>query len=226
VTIRDVPGGQVTADVIVTVNQTLTSVTVTPSPATVNINATQPFDAKGKDQFGTDLTTQPTFSWTVSGGGTISSSGVFTAGSTAGGPYTVTATSGGKSGTAQVTIVVVPLTYAYPKLCGLGENMQVDGQIKCNSLLIHNWLIAQKGAAQTPDYVFDNDYKLPSLAEIEQYIKANGHLPEVPSAKDLEANGVDMIQLNFILLKKIEEMTLHIISQKKEIDALKKKVAK
>jgi hypothetical protein len=50
------------------------------------------------------LTTQPTISWSVSGGGSISTAGLFTAGATAGGPFTVTAASGGKSGTASVTV--------------------------------------------------------------------------------------------------------------------------
>ena len=109
--------------------------------------------------------------------------------------------------------------YVFPKFCGDSMNMKVNGRIKCNSLLIHNWLLSQNGAA--PDYVFDKDYKMPTLNETEQYIKANGHLPEVPSAKELETKGVDMIQLNFVLLKKIEEMTLHMIAQEKEIAELK-----
>jgi hypothetical protein len=225
VTIRDVPGGQVIADVTVAVNQTLTSVTVTPATPSVNLGATQPFTASGLDQFSTALITQPTFTWTVSGGGAINSSGLFTAGSTAGGPYTVTATSGGINGTAQVTIVIVPLTYAYPEACGADENMKVDGQIKCKSLLIYNWLLSQNGQiTSAPDYVFENGYDLASLKEIKDYIKANGHLPGVPSAKELETSGVDMIKLNFILLKKIEEMTLHMIRQEEKIEKLEKKV--
>ncbi len=126
------------------------------------------------------------------------------------------------SSSATLTVSNAPLVYAYPDVCGQNENMKVDGQIKCNSLLIHNWLLSQTGAPKTPDYVFDKAYSLPSLVEIEKYIKANGHLPEVPSASELESNGVDMIQLNFILLKKIEEMTLHLIRQEKEIEAMKK----
>jgi hypothetical protein len=67
---------------------------------------TQQFTATGLDQNGNALATQPAFSWTVSGGGGISSSGSFTAGSSTGGPYTVTASANGKSGTASVTVVV------------------------------------------------------------------------------------------------------------------------
>ncbi len=67
-------------------------------------SGTQQFTATARDQFATSLTTQPTFTWTVSGGGMISPSGLFTAGSTAGGPYTVSAASGGISGQASVTV--------------------------------------------------------------------------------------------------------------------------
>jgi PKD repeat protein len=107
VTIKDAGNLTVTSSVNVTVNQTLTTISVAPTSASVNTGATQQFTATAKDQFGANLTTQPTFSWTASGGGTISSAGLFTAGSTAGGPYTVTASSGGKSGTASVTVTAV-----------------------------------------------------------------------------------------------------------------------
>jgi hypothetical protein len=70
----------------------------------VATGGTQQFTATGLDQFGQPMTTQPTFAWTVSGGGTIDSSGLFTAGSTTGGPFTVAATSGSVSGTASVTV--------------------------------------------------------------------------------------------------------------------------
>jgi hypothetical protein len=74
-----------------------------------------------------------------------------------------------------------------------------------------------------PDYVFENDYKLASLDDIKIYIDQNKHLPEVPSAKEMEKNGVQLGEMNMILLKKIEELTLHIIELKKEIDDLKSK---
>lgn len=116
------------------------------------------------------------------------------------------------------------LTYVFPKDCGDKQNMKVNGRIKCNSLLIQNWLLSEKGMPATPDYVFAKGYNLPALAEIEQYININGHLPEVPSAKDLEANGVDMIRLNFTLLKKVEEMTLYAIKQDKRIQEQEKRM--
>ena len=107
VTVKDQGNLTVTSSVAVTVNQTLTSIAISPASATVNTSATQQFSAAARDQFGTNLTTQPAFTWSVSGGGTINASGLFTAGTTAGGPYTVTAKSGSLSGIGSVTVTVV-----------------------------------------------------------------------------------------------------------------------
>jgi hypothetical protein len=69
-----------------------------------------------------------------------------------------------------------------------------------------------------PDYVFEENYDLPSLTETEAYIKAHKHLPEVPSAKEMEANGINLSEMNMLLLRKIEELTLHLIEQKKLVE--------
>lgn len=76
-----------------------------------------------------------------------------------------------------------------------------------------------------PDYVFGKDYQLSSLADVERFIKVNSHLPEVPSAKEVEANGVNMGDMHAILLRKMEEMTLYMIEANKEITRLKEEVA-
>jgi len=87
--------------------------------------------------------------------------------------------------------------------------------------------------ANWPDYVFHQQYKLPSIKEIEEFIQKNKHLPDVPSAKEVEENGLDLGDNQAILLKKIEELTLHLISINKQVEklteeneALKKKVDK
>jgi hypothetical protein len=72
-----------------------------------------------------------------------------------------------------------------------------------------------------PDYVFEPTYKLPTLQEVETFIKANKHLPDVPSAKEVEAKGLDLGDNQATLLRKIEELTLYIIQQQKEIEVLK-----
>ncbi|HTB99316.1 MAG TPA: Ig domain-containing protein [Ferruginibacter sp.] len=74
--------------------------------------------------------------------------------------------------------------------------------------------------ASWSDYVFDADYKLSSLTDVENYIKQNKHLPDVPSANDVEKNGIDLGTNQKILLQKIEELTLYIIDQNKKIEAL------
>jgi hypothetical protein len=104
VTLTDAGGLSAIATVTVTVNQTLTSITVSPASASVAFGVSQPFTASALDQFGTALSTQPSFTWAVSGGGTISSTGLFTAGTTTSGVFTVTASSGSTSGTASVTV--------------------------------------------------------------------------------------------------------------------------
>lgn len=75
-----------------------------------------------------------------------------------------------------------------------------------------------------PDYVFANDYKLKSLQEVEDFIKKNKHLPEVPSAREIEKNGLMLAAMNMHLLKKIEELTLYSIEQNKKIDVQTKEI--
>jgi hypothetical protein len=463
-TIKDQGGNTVTSSVTVIVNQTLTTITVSPNPATVQTNGQQQFAASAVDQFGTTMSVTPT--WSVSGGGTINSSGLFTAGATAGGPYTVTAASGGKSGTAQVTvtaniyqltvnwsaggsatpggttpvkkdslvrIIGIPNTgwaflnwtrtdgasqmtiadssrctttvqlhsgngtvvanfvnityqltvqsesngsasplgsfpivrgavdtlratpnhgylfkkwqvtdgmtiinpydtfstttrvslhagfnvtivaqfkpvpylltisadangtvtpsgtdtayysvpfnitatpnanyqfdhwevvsavgtatfgdpnaaattvtlmdgnasikaffmaegYKYPKTCGRGDSMVVDGsvQVTAGNLIVTNGKIKIKSwSIQEPDYVFNKDYALPQLQDVEKYVKDNNHLPEVPSAGEMRKNGIDLTEMNLKLLKKVEELTIYTIEQNKRIEALERKI--
>ncbi|OXB06437.1 tail fiber protein [Flavobacterium pectinovorum] len=77
-------------------------------------------------------------------------------------------------------------------------------------------------AGSVPDYVFANDYKLKSLQEVEEYIKENSHLPEIPSAGEIENSGLMLAEMNLNLLKKVEELTLYIIEQNKRIEKLEK----
>ncbi|WP_340063196.1 hypothetical protein [Ascidiimonas aurantiaca] len=72
-----------------------------------------------------------------------------------------------------------------------------------------------------PDYVFKKDYKLRSIEALEKFIEENHHLPEIPSAKEFEQNGILQAKMDMDLLKKIEELTLYIIAQQKEIERLK-----
>ncbi|MEY4927180.1 MAG: hypothetical protein RI894_1616 [Bacteroidota bacterium] len=71
------------------------------------------------------------------------------------------------------------------------------------------------------DYVFAPNYNLAPLAEVETFIKANKHLPNVPSADELATSGLDLGAMQAKQMEKIEELTLYMIEMKKEIDALK-----
>ncbi|MEO9512728.1 MAG: pyocin knob domain-containing protein [Flavobacteriaceae bacterium] len=83
-----------------------------------------------------------------------------------------------------------------------------------------------------PDYVFKEGYDLKSLKEVQDYIKANGHLPNIPSAQEMEENGIQLGEMNMKLLEKIEELVLHLIQQEasikvqtKELQFLKSEVS-
>lgn len=75
------------------------------------------------------------------------------------------------------------------------------------------------------DHVFSNEYKLRSLNDVEQFIKENKHLPDIPSAEEVVQNGLDLGKMDGKLLQKIEELTLYMIDQKKELALLKKENA-
>ena len=77
-------------------------------------------------------------------------------------------------------------------------------------------------AVPAPDYVFTEGYDLKSLEEVQNYIKKHGHLPNIPSAKELEANGIQLGEMDMKLLEKIEELTLYIIQSKHQYDLLQK----
>nr|WP_299384844.1 fibronectin type III domain-containing protein [Allomuricauda sp.] len=71
-----------------------------------------------------------------------------------------------------------------------------------------------------PDYVFDESYEAPTLEEIKTYIENHGHLPNIPSAKEVEANGLEVGEMNRLLLEKIEELTLYTLEQHQQIQQL------
>ena len=92
--------------------------------------------------------------------------------------------------------------------------LAVNGNILATEIKI-------KTDINVPDYVFDPDYQLPTLSSIEDYVKKHRHLPEIPSAADIQKDGVDLTAMNLALLKKVEELTLHLIAKEKEMEELK-----
>lgn len=94
------------------------------------------------------------------------------------------------------------------------HELWVNGSLKASEVLI--------AVDSIPDYVFKKDYPLKSLEEIETYIQSNHHLPDIPSEAEYDArDGVAIGELNMLLLRKIEEITLHMIKMNKEIELLK-----
>lgn len=89
--------------------------------------------------------------------------------------------------------------------------LAVKGGILTDDVLI-------RSQQQWPDYVFGKDYERMSLYELEEYIGLNHHLPEVPSAEEVSEQGIDLGEMNAILLQKVEELTLHVIELQKQID--------
>lgn len=75
-----------------------------------------------------------------------------------------------------------------------------------------------------PDYVFKKTYKLRTLEEVQEHIDEYGYLPNVPSESEVLENGIDLAEMNKILLEKIEELTLYTIEQQKELNDLKEKL--
>jgi hypothetical protein len=93
--------------------------------------------------------------------------------------------------------------------------LAVNGNIRAKKLIVETgW----------SDYVFNKEYPLRSLSSLERFIQQNKHLPDIPSAKEVEKNGVSVGENQALLLKKIEELTLYIIGQDKRILALEKKI--
>lgn len=100
------------------------------------------------------------------------------------------------------------------------DTLRLDAHIvRIESLLIGELLVDDLFGA---DFVFDKDYKLRSLQEVSDYIQENKHLPDIPSAKDMQENGVNATDLLIRLLQKVEEQTLYILQQEKRIQELEK----
>ncbi|HEX6243375.1 MAG TPA: DUF4038 domain-containing protein, partial [Polyangiales bacterium] len=136
VTATDAQGASAVSSLTVSVTQTASALVVSPGSATVAPGGSQTFTAGANDQFGQPISPAPSASWSVSGGGTISTSGVFSAGSSAGGPYTVTATASGRQATASVTVTSTP---TQPQQFQLGQTTVLPYTDSNNG----GWLIAQ-----------------------------------------------------------------------------------
>lgn len=117
------------------------------------------------------------------------------------------------SGTTQISTVAPQGNVVIDGTLGIGinnpaERLSVNGTIRAREIKVEN--------AVWPDYVFSDNYSLMSLSDTEKMIKRDGHLPGIPSAAEVEKNGVGLGELNAKLLQKIEELTLHLIELQKQ----------
>jgi hypothetical protein len=120
-------------------------------------------------------------------------------------------------------------TAVYPRMVissvgnvGIGTNspdqaLTVNGTIHSKSVVVD--------ANIFPDYVFKPTYQLPSLTEVKTYIAQNHHLPNVPSAAEVEKNGLNLGEMNKVLVQKVEELTLYLIEQNKQLKEQNTKLA-
>ena len=112
--------------------------------------------------------------------------------------------------------------------CGT-PNLDLENLTKAAGykLRVYGKVIAEEVRVQLkaawPDYVFSKNYKLKSLGEVEEYIAANSHLPNVPATAEVEKSGIALGEMQTKMMEKIEELTLYIIGLQKQIDSLKKK---
>lgn len=119
-------------------------------------------------------------------------------------------------------------------IVGINGNVGIGTTDPKNKLSVNGTIWAKEVKVtliDAADYVFQKyytgkselkpDYVMPTLAEIENFTKANNHLPNVPSAKEIQEKGVSLGEMSNVLLQKVEELTLYIISQNKDIEELK-----
>lgn len=105
---------------------------------------------------------------------------------------------------------------------GIGDptpdaKLAVNGTVRSKEVLVTT-------TGGWPDYVFNPDYKLPTLKEVRSYIDQHHHLPEVPSLTEVEQAGVKLGEMNALLLKKIEELTLYVIEQQSQMEAMQEQI--
>ena len=102
------------------------------------------------------------------------------------------------------------------KIPGANYLLDVNGSIRANKIVVNT-----TGA----DFVFNDNYKLTPLSEVEKYIESNKHLPDFPSAKEMQQKGADVGDMQVKLLAKVEELTLHMIEQEKKLAKQDKRIA-
>jgi hypothetical protein len=119
-----------------------------------------------------------------------------------------------------------PPKTASPELCRTiycdGENVGIgtsepDSELTVNGIIHTKEVRVDMEGFEAPDFVFEEEYDLSTLEETFQFIQTNKHLPDMPSAAEMQKEGINLKELNLKLLQKIEELTLHLIKQEKQL---------
>lgn len=110
-----------------------------------------------------------------------------------------------------------------PAIIVRNQNDSIHFRVRANGYVeARDILVRTKTDLIFPDYVFEKNYNLKSLNEVENYINTNKHLPEVPSASDVKKEGLNLVDMDVALLKKVEELTLYVIELQKQNDEMQK----
>ena len=135
------------------------------------------------------------------------------------------------SGTARQTTYFKNASHSNGKT---EHNVVVDGNVGIGTTNPGSWRLAVNGQIRAKeikvetgwsDFVFYDNYNLPTLKEVEKYIKEKGHLKDIPSAKEVEKHGIFLGEMDAKLLQKIEELTLYTIEQEKKIKSQENKIS-
>ena len=179
----------------------------------LNPNTSYNFTVKALDAAGNESANSNTVSVTTDAASSNedSTNDDSTGDNTSGGGGSTTSVWSESNGTANYNGNVAIGTNSVPS----GYQLAVEGKIRTREVRVDQdtW----------PDYVFKEEYHLPSLEDIQKHIKEKGHLPNIPSAKEVEENGIELGEMNKLLLEKIEELTLYILKQEERIKILEQK---
>ena len=130
-------------------------------------------------------------------------------------------------------VVFTNLNARLPSVDWIAKDIYAAGRIGIGTFPNPNYKLAVNGnviaeevrvalLANWPDYVFEDNYELESLSKVEEFINTYGHLKHIPNASTTKTNGISLGEMNGLLLRKIEELTLYTIQQEKKINALDK----
>lgn len=217
-------------------NVAVTGVSVNPTGLNLDIGNT----GQLTESVAPNNATNQTVSWASSDTAvaTVDTAGLVTA--VAAGTATITVTTQDGGQTAQATVTVTdpntpPTTGGFWTQTG-SDISYTTGHVgigvaprQGEMLAVAGNIIAERVKVelqnQWPDYVFKDGYQLPTLEAVQQYIEENGHLIDMPSAAEIEADGIDLGEMNRLLMEKVEELTLYLLQQDQELKALETQIS-